>query len=115
VKFVLQDRKCHCHLMGYQPPNFRTHQAQKEPLVQPPAGLAANMGQEVVQPIVGLPANIGQDLSNGHTVSGCRTDFEQDLPAVDPIVGFPSVNDLVYHFFCLWNLCIFYPPVSGGR
>ncbi|GMY12155.1 protein MICRORCHIDIA 2-like [Fagus crenata] len=70
LKQILMDYwKCHCHLMGYQPPNFRTHQAQKEPLVQPPAGLAANMGQEVVQPIVGLPANIGQDLSNGHTGS----------------------------------------------
>ena len=62
--------------MGYQPPNFRSHHAQKEPLVQPLIGLAANVGQEVVQPIVSLPVNIGQGLSNGHTVSGCKTILE---------------------------------------
>lgn len=61
--------------MGYQPPNFRSHHSQKEPLVQPLIGLAANVGQEVVQPIVSLPANRGQGLSNGHTVSGCKTIF----------------------------------------
>ncbi|KAM4117517.1 hypothetical protein ACJW30_02G130700 [Castanea mollissima] len=70
LKQILNDYwKGHCHLMGYQPPNFRSHHVQKEPLVQPLIGLSANVGQEVVQPIVSLPANIGQGLSNGHTGS----------------------------------------------
>lgn len=92
-----QHRKNHCHLVGCQSPNSRVHlhSAQKEPPVQP----------------VGLPAKIRQDSSNGYPVSGCKTDFLKDFPAVLPIVGLPSVRNggRGHMFNSMWvcDLCIY--------
>ena len=82
------DRKGHCHLVGYQPVDFRSQKAQKERQLQQSGGsLSSSLNQlpadrqvidivsehqEVLssnQPIVDLPANGVQDLNNEQHVS----------------------------------------------
>jgi hypothetical protein len=81
--------------MGCQPPNSRVHlpPAQKEPPVQP----------------VGLPAKIRQDSSNCYPVSGCKTDFLKDLPAVLSIFGLPAIRSggRGHVFNSMW-VCVLY-------
>lgn len=70
------DRKCHCHLVGYQLPNFRSQNVQKERNIQHSTGRLSKSQNQLAtdqrdidiaeehqeyssldQPTVGLPAN----------------------------------------------------------
>ncbi|XP_061360859.1 protein MICRORCHIDIA 1-like [Gastrolobium bilobum] len=63
--------KGHCHLVGFQPPNFRSQNVQKEVHIRQPAGRSTNSQNELLaenfsfdQPIVSLPATGMQRLSH---------------------------------------------------